>query len=187
VSRNGGGDRAGGVIGARKLEGKRNLQRPECVLEELEKTPGVQKNCTHAQAGAGATAAHVAAAAELGQELCDVETAQAGQHEVGRAAAQLRDDAWDVRRQEVARKTLRRRAAVMCSSGRRRATWPSEEGPARGRKAAGQRSGRHMHARRGLREQQRRRTCPNSGGGVWQRRNRGGRERGRRRRTQMQF
>jgi hypothetical protein len=183
VSRNGGSDRAvgGGVIGAGKLEGKRNLQRPECVLEELEKTPGVQKNCTRAQAGAGATAACVAAAAELGQELCDVETARAGQHEVSRAAAQLRDDTWDVGRQEVARKTLRWRVAAMCSSGRWRATWPSKEGPAREQEAAGQRSGRHVHARRVMWERQRRRTWPGSGGGVRQRRNRGGREGGRRR------
>jgi hypothetical protein len=62
-------------------------------------------------------------------------------------------------------------------TGRRRATWPSGERSARGREAAGQRPERHVHGRRGLRERQRRRTWPGSGGGVWQRRNRGGRER----------
>jgi hypothetical protein len=49
-------------------------------------------------------------------------------------------------------------------TGRRRATWPSGERPARGREAAGQRPERHVHGRRGVREQQRRRTWPGSGG-----------------------
>jgi hypothetical protein len=75
----------------------------------------------------------VAVAAELGQELCDVEAARAGQHGVGRAAAREKSDAWDVGRQEVAREMLRRQAAMKCSSGRRRAAWRGEGKPARGR------------------------------------------------------
>jgi hypothetical protein len=39
---------------------------------------------------------------------------------------------------------LRWRAAARCSSGRRLATWPNWERPARGREAAGQRSGWHV-------------------------------------------
>jgi hypothetical protein len=91
-----------------------------------------------------ASMARVAIAAALGQELSDVEDARAGQHGVGRAAAQQRDDAWSIGRQEVPREMLRQRAAAMSSSGRRRATWPSGERPARGRKAAGQRPGWHV-------------------------------------------
>jgi hypothetical protein len=65
----------------------------------------------------------VVAAAELGQELYDVEATRAGQHGVGRAAAWQKSDVWNVGRQEVAREMLRRRATAKCSSGRRRTTW----------------------------------------------------------------
>jgi hypothetical protein len=56
-----------------------------------------------------------------------------------------------------------------------------------GREAAGQRPERHVHGRRGVRERQRRRTWPGSGGGVRQRRNRGGTEGGRRRGPKCNF
>jgi hypothetical protein len=46
-----------------------------------------KRGCACAQAGAGASAAHVVTAAELRQRQYDVEDARAGQHEVGRAAA----------------------------------------------------------------------------------------------------
>jgi hypothetical protein len=72
-------------------------------------------------------------------------------------------------------------------TGRRRATWPSGERSARGQEAAGQRPERHVHGWRGVRERQRRRTWPGSGGGVRQRRNRGGREGGRRRGPKCNF
>jgi hypothetical protein len=87
----------------------------------------------------------------------------------------------------VVQEMLRRRAAVVCSSGRRRPMWPSGEGPAQGREAVGQRLERHVHGCRGVRERQRRRTWPGSGGGVRQRRNRGGREGGRRRGPKCNF
>jgi hypothetical protein len=45
-----------------------------------------------------ASTARVAIMAALGQKLCDVEAARAGQHGVGRAAAQQKSDAWDVGR-----------------------------------------------------------------------------------------
>jgi hypothetical protein len=105
---------------------------------------GFRKGGDRVQAGAGVPAACMAIAAALGQKLSDVEGARAGQHRVGRAAALKRDDAWSGGRQEVAREMLRRRAAVRRSSGRRRATWPSGEKPARGWEAAGQRPGWHM-------------------------------------------
>jgi hypothetical protein len=57
---------------------QKKLATAECVLGGLEKTSGVQKNYTRAQAGAGASAARVAAVAELGQEQCDVEDAEQG-------------------------------------------------------------------------------------------------------------
>jgi hypothetical protein len=91
------------------------------------------------QAGAGVSAACVAIGAALGQKLSDVEDARAGQHGVRRAAAQQWGDVWNVGRQEVAREMLRRRI-----SGRRRATWPGGERPARGREAAGQRPRWHV-------------------------------------------
>jgi hypothetical protein len=130
----------------------------------------------------------VAAAAELGQEHCDVEDARASQHGVGRAAAQQRSDAWNVGRQEVARVMLRWRAAVKHSSGRqsggvsrrgqasaRAGSGGVEAGVARGEvlssaetAGAAHMAGR-MAAARGRGEQRR------------------GRERGRRRGTQMQY
>jgi hypothetical protein len=64
-------------------------------------------------------------------------------------------------------------------TGRRQATWPSGERSARGQEAAGQRPERHVHGCRGVRERQRRRTWPGSGGGMRRRRNKGGREGGR--------
>jgi hypothetical protein len=128
-----------------------------------------------------------AIAAALGQKLSDMEGARAGQHGVGRAAALQRGDAWNVGRQEVARKMLRRRAAARCSTGRWRATWRGQGWPARGREAAGQRPGWHVHRRRGVLEQQGRRTWPGQSSGGARQRNREEGERGRRRRIQMQY
>jgi hypothetical protein len=56
------------------------------------------------QAGAGISVACVAIAAALGQKQCNVEVAS--QHGVGRTAAWQRSDAWNIRRQEVAREML---------------------------------------------------------------------------------
>jgi hypothetical protein len=64
----------------------------------LGRRSGFRRRCVHAQAGAGAPAARVAAVAELRQELCDVEDARAGQHGIGRATARQRSDAWNIGR-----------------------------------------------------------------------------------------
>jgi hypothetical protein len=102
-----------------------------CVRKAKGKARGPEENVIGRKQEL-ASAARVAIAAALGQELCDVEAARAGQHRVGRAAAWQKCDAWDVRRQEVAREVLRRRAAAECSSGRRRAAWRGKGKPARG-------------------------------------------------------
>jgi hypothetical protein len=77
----------------------------------------------------------------------------------------------------VALESLRWRAAVKCSSGRRRAAWRGKGKPAQGWEAAGQGPRRHVHRCRGVLDRQGRRTWPGSGAGVRQRRSRGGRER----------
>jgi hypothetical protein len=92
------------AIGAGKIEGKNDVQQPGRVLgklkEELREVPVRKQEL--------ASTTRVAIAAALGQKLSDVEDARAGQHGVGRVAAQQRDDAWSIGRQEVAWEMLRR-------------------------------------------------------------------------------
>jgi hypothetical protein len=111
----------------------------------------------------------VAATAELGQEQCDVE--DAGQDST-RLVGRRRGSEWHVGEGSGAGLHgggLRGSDGEVCCTGvrehtgRRRATWPSEERLARGREAAGQRPERHVHGRRGVRERQRRRTWLGSG------------------------
>jgi hypothetical protein len=98
---------------------------------------------------------------------------RAGERHVGR------------RKQEVVLESLRRRAAARISSGRPRTTWrgygvaSAGSGKAAASGGAARGSGQSSAGAAG------RRTWPGSGGGVRQRKNRGGRERGRRRGTRL--
>jgi hypothetical protein len=87
------------------------VQRKNEGARDSRTCSGSRRRCDRAEARAGASAARVATAAELGQRKCDVEDARAGQHRFGRATARQGSDAWNCREQEVALESLRRRAA----------------------------------------------------------------------------
>jgi hypothetical protein len=132
----------------------------------------------------------VAAAAELGQEQRDVEGA--GQ-DSSRPVGRWRGSEWHVSEGSGARLHgggLRGYdGEVRCTGGRRllggRRGKVGKAGTWAGSGEAGEEATRGSD--QGSAEAAGRRTWPGSGGGMRQRRNRGGRERGRRRRTQLQF
>jgi hypothetical protein len=68
-----------------------------CAREDREGTRGPEETVPVRKQELASTARVVIAAA-LGQKLCDVEAARTGQHGIGRAVAQQKNDAWDVGR-----------------------------------------------------------------------------------------
>jgi hypothetical protein len=113
--------------------------------------------------------------------------AGARQHKVRRTAARQGSDAWDHRKQEVVLESLRRRSAAKHGSGRPQTTWRGqavasarsgkatvERGRARGRAQSGAEAAEAAH-------------MAGAAAAACDRENRGKGERGRRRRTQMQY
>jgi hypothetical protein len=98
---------------------------------------------------------------------------RAGERHVGR------------RKQEVALESLRWRAAAGISSGRSWTTWRGQGVASAGSGKVAASGGAARGSGQSSAEAAGRRTWPGSGGGVRQRRNRGGRERGRRRGTRL--
>jgi hypothetical protein len=145
------------------------------------------------------SAAHVAAAAELGLEQRDVEDAgedstrlvwrrQGSEWHVGEGSgAGLHGGG--LRSSTVACAAVMARCAALAAGGTRQAaSGVARRGEAGARPVSGGTSGETARGSdQGSAEAAGRRTGLGSGGGVQQRRSRGGRERGRRRRTQMQF
>jgi hypothetical protein len=78
----------------REIEWNACVQRKNEGARDSKMCSGSRTRRDRVEAGAGASAACVATAAELGQRKCDVEDARAGQHGVGRAAARQGSDAW---------------------------------------------------------------------------------------------
>jgi hypothetical protein len=94
MARDSGGGRVEERDRSTEIEWNGCVQRKNEGARDSRTCSGSRTRRDRAEAGAGASAARVATAAELGQRKCDMEDARAGQHGVGGAAARQGSDAW---------------------------------------------------------------------------------------------